>query len=461
MSNDQLVFIAFNTALFIAGLIIIIAMRKKIKSYHMYIYEKYKPVEYSVIIVITLVLFTYFVIFFSPVKSEPASSSDISISGDVTLAQTIDTSTPGVQSYTYTFTESEYGSQLSQDLTIEVVSDGKLIKKAGDGVDQEATRELKAILLGKSNVSDEELHNYLIDELGVTKQSVYDQYLATIENWDPVVDASLSVQNTQLTIPVGTEITFEEALDKAGIEFTDEDISFGEVRKWRYEELIKRQVPVQIGLIAPAFLIATLMFHFVFYNKKIVAKYVNELYEINKFCGFLTYNLTYRNNSKVLIQETLASIDDGQFSRDFELIFFEKGRDMKDKLADISAIYNYKFFEMYLRIANIIFDEGTSDETIKSLEIIQTMGDTYFDKVDLFFRTKESSMGQVRMIIVISSLLPFIVKTQSFDMFSYYQNTNGGYMFIMMFYLAELGIFLLTQKIYRDNKIIKKEGRYV
>ncbi len=215
------------------------------------------------------------------------------------------------------------------------------------------------------------------------------------------------------------------------------------------------------AVIPTSLLLASMFYHFVFFSKAIVKAYLDELYNINKFCGFLSYNMSYRANARVLVEDTLSSIDDGQFKEDFALIFFEKDRSMQEKIADICNIYTFKFLEMFLGIASIVFIEGPSDSTTKSLQIIQGLGDEYFIQADLFFRTKASSMSQLQMIIIISALIPAMVKVNIGYMFVDYVNTGAGFMVTNGFYVLIMLIFVLVNNMYINNKIIRKEGRYV
>ncbi len=225
--------------------------------------------------------------------------------------------------------------------------------------------------------------------------------------------------------------------------------------------LLKHKIPTNIANIPIALFIASLFYHFIFFSKPVVKAYLDELYNINKFCGFLSYNMSYRANARVLIEDTLSSIDDGQFKDDFALIFFEKDRTMQERVADISNIYTFKFLEMFLGIASIVFVEGPSDSTTKSLQIIQGLGDEYFIQADLFFRTKEGSMSQLRMIIIIAGLIPAMVKVNIGAMFVTYVNTGVAFYVTAGFYFVIVLIFVLVNRMYMDNKIIRKEGRYV
>lgn len=220
-------------------------------------------------------------------------------------------------------------------------------------------------------------------------------------------------------------------------------------------------LPFPFATIPTAILLASMFYHFIFFSKAVVKAYLDELYNINKFCGFLSYNMSYRANARVLVEDTLSSIDDGQFKDDFALIFFEKDRTMQEKIADISNIYSFKFLEMFLGIAAIVFVEGPSDSTTKSLQIIQGLGDDYFIQADLFFRTKQGSMSQLQMIIIISAAIPAMVKVNIGPMLVYYINTGVGIMVTGGFYVLVLLIFVLVHRMYMDNKIIRKEGRYV
>lgn len=220
-------------------------------------------------------------------------------------------------------------------------------------------------------------------------------------------------------------------------------------------------LPVALRLISPSLLFGTLFFMFILMPKPMVKMYLNELYTINKFCGFLSYNMAYRSNARVLIEETLQSLDSCKFAEDFAIIFFEKDRNMTDKIQDISQIYSYKFFEMYLGIVNIIFDEGVSDSTLKSLSIIQQFGDEYYNQADMFFKGKNGAISALMMIIAICVAIPVVVKLKAGLMFFTYLFTAGGYTATIGSYLIWFGLVCNIYNMYKDNKIVRAEGRYV
>ncbi|WOO91844.1 hypothetical protein R2F61_04695 [Mollicutes bacterium LVI A0078] len=219
-------------------------------------------------------------------------------------------------------------------------------------------------------------------------------------------------------------------------------------------------LPYKLVFIWPGLLFGTLFFMFMLMPKPMVKMYLEELYTINKFCGFLSYNMAYRSNARVLIEETLQSLEACKFAEDFAIIFFEKDRDMTDKIQDISQIYSYKFFEMYLGIVNIIFDEGVSDSTLKSLAIIQQFGDEYYNQADMFFKSKNGAMSSLMMIIGICMGMPIMVRKNTTSLFLTFVNTDTGYTFTIGCYLIWFGIFCLIYNMYKNNKIVRQEGRY-
>lgn len=219
-------------------------------------------------------------------------------------------------------------------------------------------------------------------------------------------------------------------------------------------------LPYKLVFIWPGLLFGTLFFMFMLMPKPMVKMYLEELYTINKFCGFLSYNMAYRSNARVLIEETLQSLEACKFAEDFAIIFFEKDRDMTDKIQDISQIYSYKFFEMYLGIVNIIFDEGVSDSTLKSLAIIQQFGDEYYNQADMFFKSKNRAMSSLMMIIGICMGMPIMVRKNTTSLFLTFANTETGYTFTIGCYLIWFGIFCLIYNMYKNNKIVRQEGRY-
>lgn len=219
-------------------------------------------------------------------------------------------------------------------------------------------------------------------------------------------------------------------------------------------------LPYSIVFISPALLFGVMFFSFMLMPGPMVKTYLNELYTINKFCGFLSYNMAYRNNARVLVEETLQSLETCKFAEDFAIIFFEKDRDMTDKLQDVTQIYNYKFFEMYLGIVSIIFDEGVSESTLKSLSIIQQFGDEYYNQADLFFKSKKGARSSLMMIIGICLAMPLIVKMQTSSLFLLFANTDTGYQFTIGIYIVWFGLICLIFNMYKNNKIVRKEGRY-
>lgn len=219
-------------------------------------------------------------------------------------------------------------------------------------------------------------------------------------------------------------------------------------------------LPQQLVLVWPSLLFGTLYFMFILMPGPMVKRYLEELYTINKFCGFLSYNMAYRSNARVLIEETLQSLESCKFTEDFAIIFFEKDRNMTDKIQDISQIYSYKFFEMYLGIVNIIFDEGVSDSTLKSLSIIQQFGDEYYNQADMFFKSKKGAKGSLMMIIAICMAMPFMVRKNTEMLFLIFANTPTGYTFTIGCYLVWFIIICVISNMYKNNKIVRQEGRY-
>lgn len=230
-----------------------------------------------------------------------------------------------------------------------------------------------------------------------------------------------------------------------------------------YKDRLRNEfiLPWPLPLIFPSLLLGSFVFFFILMPDAMVKMYIDELYTINKFCGFLSYNMAYRSNARVLIEETLQSLEACKFAEDFAIIFFEKDRAMVDKIQDISQIYSYKFFEMYLGIVNIIFDEGVSESTLKSLEIIQQFGDEYYTQADMFFKAKKGGRGAVMMIIVICMVIPIMTKNNVGSLFTLFTCTTKGYIMTNVVYLVWIGIIAMLFNTYKDNKIVRKEGRYV
>lgn len=256
-------------------------------------------------------------------------------------------------------------------------------------------------------------------------------------------------------------VTVKDAIEQVGISSSDtfepDELVYPRYIHTRRNEFI---LPQQFALIWPSLLFGTLYFMFILMPGPMVKRYLEELYTINKFCGFLSYNMAYRSNARVLIEETLQSLEACKFTEDFAIIFFEKDRNMTDKIQDISQIYSYKFFEMYLGIVNIIFDEGVSDSTLKSLAIIQQFGDEYYNQADMFFKSKKGAKGSLMMIIAICMAMPFMVRKNTEMLFLIFANTSTGYTFTVGCYLVWFVIICLINNMYKNNKIVRQEGRY-
>lgn len=438
MANTTL--LIFNIFCLAAAIGLIVLKRPKIKEIQMYVYEREKPTDYLFLIGIWIIIFLILSNLFSMgLKADISTNFVVKNAGKgISNSSPYDTSKPGTKKVSFIW-QDDAGNEADYAYNVHVVEQvPNKVPKASN----------KVITKGfnKDNPA-EELKVLIAREL----KPYWDS--------DPGLDAKTKYQD--IYFGVGEQVAYSEIPVRAETVVTDKMAIAP-----KFIANINTNIPNKfwaspIKFIAPSLFMATLLFHFWFYNKKIVKTYVTELYTINKFCGFLTYNLTYRNNSKVLIEETLSSIEDCQFSRDFATIFFEKGIPMGEKLSNIAEIYNYKFFEMYLSIAQIIFEEGVSRETLKSLAIIQALGDDYYDKIDLFFRAKKGAMGQITMIIVIGSIIPFMIKNSVGDMLLTYFASDSGYMFMMVFYTIQIGIFIKISRIYKDNKLIRKEGRYV
>lgn len=256
--------------------------------------------------------------------------------------------------------------------------------------------------------------------------------------------------------------TLSTALSDIGFDSIDPYVESAQASEYVFERYRNEFIlPWPTPLIIPSMLLGTMFFMFILMPGPMVKMYMQELYTINKFCGFLSYNMAYRSNARVLVEETLQSLEACKFAEDFAIIFFEKDRLMTDKIQDISQIYSFKFFEMYLGIVNIIFDEGVSESTLKSLAIIQQFGDEYYNQADLFFKSKKGARGQLLMIIAICMIIPLMVKAQVADLYMLYVYTPSGYTMTIAIFLIWIGLICLVYNLYKDNKIVTKEGRYV
>lgn len=421
LTNTQVV---FNIALLIGGLVLLAVRFPIIKKQQEYAWGQFRAVSLISIPVVTGIFYILFYVLFQPLAAVDEMDYSLAVSGVPVNAQ------------------DRVMINQQQTQTLYIYTNGSDNIVTATSIDIVVTNDPNRVA-SKST----ELPEYTISSEYSTKFSVE--------------------TSNEYVIPVNEDdeyayVTYSAILKAIGFSATDdyepnEDLEIGTINQYRNTFFLK----FKYVLIIPALFFGILFFCFILMPDQMVKMYLNELYTINKFCGFLSYNMAYRNNARILIEESLHSIDSGKFAEDFAIIFFEKDRKMIDKINDISQIYSFKFFEMYLGIVNIIFDEGVSESTLKSLGIIQQFGDEYYNQADLFFKSKKAARGQLLMIIIICMLIPIMVKFQVSSMLSLYITTGAGYNFTIGVYIAWFGLICLIFNMYKDNKIVRKEGRYV
>lgn len=417
-TNSQVI---MNIGLLIAIIVLFAIRFPIIKKQQEYAWNKFRPITLLTIPLVGLVVFGFLTYFFGMNIALDSTSYDIYANG--TLVTTSDRIYLNEQ----------------QSYKIDIVSVGSENSLATTSVYVNVSEN-------PNQISGEQLEVLSYGGLGTT------EFTTTTGN----------TINYQLTDDPYSYVSINNILLGLGFEasntFEPDELLFPRYIETRRNVFV---LPTNMVLIIPSLMFGTLYFMFLLMPKPMVKMYLNELYTINKFCGFLAYNMAYRSNARVLIEETLQSLEACKFSEDFAIIFFEKNRNMTDKIQDISQIYSYKFFEMYLGIVNIIFDEGVSESTLKSLSIIQQFGDEYYNQADMFFKSKRSAIGSLMMIIIICMVLPVLVRSNIGEMFLVYMNTDTGYTFTIGCYLVWFGIICLINNMYKNNKIVRKEGRYV
>lgn len=419
MHNEVL----FNIALLVGMIVLFVVRFPIIKKQQLYAWNRFRPITFLVIPAVGLFFYIFFTWFFSVPYTVEETNYSIYLDGQpVTTANRIYQNMPAK----YTVSLVAPGSEFT-------VSSASFDVIVSDDPNQAATRG--------------DLATTKFGELGAMKFST-------------------TTGTNQVILPVSddeyTYTSLNTIIQSIGIEATDnyepDELGLSHYIDYNRNEFI---LPMKLRLVIPSLMFGVLYFMFIMMPKPMVKMYLNELYTINKFCGFLSYNMAYRSNARVLIEETLQSLEACKFAEDFAIIFFEKERDMTDKIQDISQIYSYKFFEMYLGIVNIIFDEGVSESTLKSLSIIQQFGDEYYNQADMFFKSKKGAMSALMMIIAICVALPAIVKNSVGEFFSLYMTVPNGYTMTIGCYLIWFGLVCVINNMYKNNKIVRAEGRYV
>lgn len=412
--------VIMNIALIIAVIILFIVRFPVVKKQQEYAWGSFKPLSLLVIPLVGSVFFLFFSFLLSSNLTIEGSNYDIYLDGEkVTTSDRV--YLDEIEEHSMYLVSKGYDDSISTTNLIINVNDGEIL--AGNELEVNKYGDV-----GAANFEAEVNSNVI-------------NLTASDDEYDYMTIKDIIAQNTITTT------------DK----FEPDEYIYPRYISVRRNGFI---LPRQLVLIWPALLFGTLFFMFLLMPNAMVKMYLNELYTVNKFCGFLSYNMAYRSNARVLIEETLQSLETCKFAEDFAIIFFEKDRDMTDKIQDISQIYSYKFFEMYLGIVNIIFDEGVSDSTLKSLTIIQQFGDEYYNQADMFFKSKKSAMSALMMIIGICMGMPIMVRVNTTTLFLTFANTDTGYTFTIGCYLIWFGIICMIYNMYKNNKIVRQEGRY-
>lgn len=414
--------VIMNIAFLIGTILLFVLRFPIIKKQQEYAWNQFKPLTLLVVPIVSLVFFIFFSWFFNPRYSVESP----------TYATYIDGVPVSGSERIYQNEEGSYH--------VSLIANGGDLSVSSTSFDVIVTSDPNII------ASQGSLPTYQYGDIGVVEYATNGQnsYVLPYSEDQYQYDTIGNIINNM-------EVTVTD-------DYEPDELALGYYIDYNRNEFI---LPIAVRLVFPSIFFGTLFFMFILMPKAMVKTYLNELYTINKFCGFLSYNMAYRSNARVLIEETLQSLEACKFAEDFAIIFFEKERNMTDKIQDISQIYSYKFFEMYLGIVNIIFDEGVSDSTLKSLSIIQQFGDEYYNQADMFFKSKNGAISSLLMIIAICVAIPVIVKTQAADMFSVYLNTGDGYTGTLVSYLIWYGLVCIIFNMYKNNKIVRAEGRYV
>lgn len=452
----------FNIFVVLGAIVLWIVRWPKTKEYQMYAFGEVKPLYFAIFAGLVVGFYLFFSFIFSlNTNKDNINSRLILNNGDISISDELDMTQPSSQTISIITGNVDYDRTGANDDTCYIQTSADMAPVASaDGFALESCtyyQPIETYLVINIVPSDTKIKNVRPSSGSI--EYAYSQYEPLYSQ--KLIEINIPMDEGSKKVYEGRPLTYKDALDMAGIEFTKpielerEDLE--KVKDAREAMLL----PFPYALIPMSLLLASLIFHFVLFSKAIVKQYLQELYTINKFCGFLSYNMSYRSNAKVLVEDTLSAIDDGQFKDDFALIFFEKDRTIKEKMSDITNIYTFKFLEMYLGIAAIVFEEGPSESTMKSMQIIQVLGDEYYNQADLFFRTKAGAMSSIYMIAIISALIPAMVKINIGSMYVYYVNSGSGFVVTLGFYLVMIGIFVMVNRIYVNHKIIRKEGRYV
>lgn len=220
-------------------------------------------------------------------------------------------------------------------------------------------------------------------------------------------------------------------------------------------------LPNFIALMIPALFFTIILVRLVYLPLKTPKIYINELRNINRFTAFLNYNVKFNNNEKVLLNESLRGIEQDYFFETAGKILTSETVNSKEKYEELLHVFNFQFLSLYFSLFQVMLNEGVTPEGLSSLELAQFQGEKYYKSIDRLYQAKKSALSSVRMVIlVIGGAVPILTKKNVTDLYLCYLYSDG-YMATIIFYSVILGIFVAAVLTYSDNKIIKKEGRYI
>lgn len=220
-------------------------------------------------------------------------------------------------------------------------------------------------------------------------------------------------------------------------------------------------LPNYIALMAPAIFFTIIAIRFIYLPLKTPKLYLAELRNINRFTAFLNYNVKFNNNESNLLIESLRGIEQDYFFDFAGQVFTSETVSSKDKYEEVSSVFNFQFLSLYFSLFQVMLNEGVTEEGLNSLELAQFQGEKYYKSIDMLFQAKKSALSSVRMVvIVIGGAVPLLTKKNVTDLYLCYLYSDG-YMMTIVFYCVIIGIFAIAVRTYSDNKIIRKEGRYI
>lgn len=220
-------------------------------------------------------------------------------------------------------------------------------------------------------------------------------------------------------------------------------------------------LPSSIALMIPVLFFTIALVRFVYLPLKTPKIYLEELRNINRFTAFLNYNVKFNNNEKNLLEESLRGINEDYFFEVAGTIFTSETVESSEKYEEVTSIFNFQFLSLYFSLFQVMLNEGITDEGLASLELAQYQGEKYYKSIDRLYQAKKSALNSVRLvIIVIGVAVPLLTKSNVTDLYLIYIY-GSGYTMTILFYIVILSLFAIATRTYSDNKIIKREGRYL